>query len=74
MDRKVIEAGREELRSARRESRNLYWFVAIFGFFANLLGEIGGIDAVGGCATKDNGTHSWLIPVLNRRPTVLLAG
>ncbi len=33
----MIEAGREELRAARRESRGLYWFVAIFGFFANLL-------------------------------------
>ena len=35
--RKNIETGREELRKARRESRALYWFVAVFGFFANLL-------------------------------------
>ncbi|GAW33011.1 type I secretion system ATP-binding protein PrsD [Roseovarius sp. A-2] len=32
-----IEAGYEELRAARRESRGLYWFVGIFSFFANLL-------------------------------------
>ncbi len=31
------EPGREELRSARRESRPLYWTVGIFSFFANLL-------------------------------------
>jgi ATP-binding cassette subfamily C protein len=29
--------GREELRSARRQSRPLYWFVGIFSFFANML-------------------------------------
>ena len=29
--------GREELRAARKESRSLYWFVAIFSFFVNLL-------------------------------------
>ncbi|MEM6375187.1 MAG: type I secretion system permease/ATPase [Pseudomonadota bacterium] len=32
-----LEAGREELLSARRESRGLYWFVGIFSFFVNLL-------------------------------------
>src|SRR6056297_3933416 len=32
-----LEAGREELREARRESRGLYWFVGIFSFFVNLL-------------------------------------
>ncbi|MDT8329143.1 MAG: type I secretion system permease/ATPase, partial [Roseovarius sp.] len=32
-----IEAGRAELRAARRESRGLYWFVGVFSFFANLL-------------------------------------
>ncbi|ARE82842.1 type I secretion system ATP-binding protein PrsD [Roseovarius mucosus] len=32
-----LEAGRQELRAARRESRSLYWFVGIFSFFANLL-------------------------------------
>ncbi len=37
MDKRIIEAGREELRAARRESRGLYWFVGIFGFFVNLL-------------------------------------
>ncbi len=29
--------GREELRRVRRQSRPLFWFVAIFSFFANLL-------------------------------------
>lgn len=29
--------GQEELRAARRESRTLYWSVAIFSFFANML-------------------------------------
>ncbi|SLN58006.1 type I secretion system permease/ATPase [Roseisalinus antarcticus] len=29
--------GREELVAARRESRGLYWFVAIFSFFVNML-------------------------------------
>ncbi len=37
MDKRILEAGREELRAARKESRRLYWFVGIFGFFANLL-------------------------------------
>ena len=32
-----LEAGYEELRAARRESRGLYWFVGIFSFFVNLL-------------------------------------
>ncbi|MGK7651272.1 type I secretion system permease/ATPase [Roseovarius sp. B08] len=32
-----LDAGREELRAARRESRGLYWFVGIFSFFVNLL-------------------------------------
>ena len=32
-----LEAGREELRTARRQSRGLYWFVGIFSFFVNLL-------------------------------------
>ena len=31
------EAGNDELKAARRESRKLYWFVAIFSFFVNLL-------------------------------------
>ncbi|TCS65225.1 type I secretion system permease/ATPase [Primorskyibacter sedentarius] len=31
------DAGRDELRAARRESRIYYWFVAIFSFFVNLL-------------------------------------
>ncbi|WP_147126775.1 type I secretion system permease/ATPase [Shimia ponticola] len=30
-------AGQAELRKARAQSRNLYWFVAMFSFFANLL-------------------------------------
>ncbi|AVO38863.1 type I secretion system permease/ATPase [Pukyongiella litopenaei] len=30
-------SGREELRDARRQSRGLYWFVAVFSFFVNLL-------------------------------------
>ncbi|MCV2889623.1 type I secretion system permease/ATPase [Ruegeria aquimaris] len=29
--------GAEELRMARRQSRALYWFVALFSFFANML-------------------------------------
>ncbi|VVT02385.1 Type I secretion system ATP-binding protein PrsD [Roseovarius sp. EC-HK134] len=37
MDKMKLEAGRQELRAARRESRSLYWFVGIFSFFANLL-------------------------------------
>lgn len=32
-----LEAGREELRAARRESRGLYWFVGLFSFFVNML-------------------------------------
>ena len=32
-----IEAGQRELRSARQESRTLYWAVGLFSFFANLL-------------------------------------
>ncbi len=37
MDKKILHRGSEELRAARKESRGLYWFVAIFSFFANLL-------------------------------------
>ena len=37
MDIKIMEAGRDELCAARWESRGLYWFVAIFSFFVNLL-------------------------------------
>ena len=32
-----LERGREELIAARKESRSLYWFVAVFSFFTNLL-------------------------------------
>ena len=32
-----VTPGREELATARRESRALYWFVAVFSFFVNLL-------------------------------------
>ena len=32
-----MKIGREELLSARRESRMLYWFVGVFSFFVNLL-------------------------------------
>ena len=32
-----IKQGRAELRKARGESRGLYWFAAVFSFFANLL-------------------------------------
>jgi len=35
--RSDIEAGLEELRSTRRESRRLYWSVGLFSAFANLL-------------------------------------
>lgn len=42
-DHKILEAGRQELRAARRESRGLYWFVAIFSFFSNLLMLVGPI-------------------------------
>ncbi len=37
LDKLKIDAGRDELRAARRESRGLYWFVGVFSFFANLL-------------------------------------
>ena len=37
MQKTRLEAGHEELRQARRESRGLYWAVAIFSFFANML-------------------------------------
>jgi ATP-binding cassette subfamily C protein len=40
---KILEAGLKELREARRESRGLYWFVAIFSFFSNLLMLVGPI-------------------------------
>ncbi|MFQ6547150.1 type I secretion system permease/ATPase [Aestuariibius sp. 2305UL40-4] len=36
-DRHTIDAGLTELRTARRESRALYWAVGLFSFFANLL-------------------------------------
>ncbi len=42
-DQKILEAGRQELRAARRESRGLYWFVAVFSFFSNLLMLVGPI-------------------------------
>ena len=34
---KMQQAGREELRAARKQSRALYWAVGIFSVFANLL-------------------------------------
>ena len=37
MDNRQYQAGLDELRAARRQSRGLYWFVAIFSFFVNLL-------------------------------------
>ncbi|MDQ7070718.1 MAG: type I secretion system permease/ATPase [Rhodobacterales bacterium] len=37
MQKTRLNAGRDELRQARRESRGLYWAVAVFSFFANLL-------------------------------------
>ncbi|MEM7074977.1 MAG: type I secretion system permease/ATPase [Pseudomonadota bacterium] len=37
MSKARLEAGREELLAARRESRGLYWFVGTFSFFVNLL-------------------------------------
>lgn len=37
MRQKANQAGLDELRAARRESRGLYWAVGIFSFFANLL-------------------------------------
>ena len=42
-DQKILQAGRQELRAARRESRGLYWFVAIFSFFSNMLMLVGPI-------------------------------
>lgn len=36
-DRQGQERGRVELRSARQSNRSLYWIVAVFSFFANLL-------------------------------------
>lgn len=36
-DPTAYEAGCEELRAARRQSRMYYWFVGIFSFFVNLL-------------------------------------
>ncbi len=43
INQKILESGRQELRHARRESRGLYWFVAIFSFFSNLLMLVGPI-------------------------------
>ncbi|SHH06583.1 type I secretion system ABC transporter, PrtD family [Cognatiyoonia sediminum] len=37
MQKQSVEAGRDELVAARRESRGLYWAVGIFSFFVNLL-------------------------------------
>lgn len=37
MSQNSIDAGREELKAARRESRALFWAVGVFSFFANLL-------------------------------------
>ncbi|WP_282158506.1 type I secretion system permease/ATPase [Shimia thalassica] len=37
MSNPMTQAGQDELRAARRESRGLYWAVALFSFFANLL-------------------------------------
>lgn len=37
MSQTPVPPGHEELRAARRESRGLYWAVAIFSFFVNLL-------------------------------------
>ncbi|MDF1669449.1 MAG: type I secretion system permease/ATPase [Roseovarius sp.] len=37
MDKLQYQAGLDELRAARRQSRRLYWAVAIFSFFVNLL-------------------------------------
>ena len=34
---KMQQAGREELRAARKQSRTLYWVVGVFSVFANLL-------------------------------------
>lgn len=37
MDRNCFQNGRAELRDARKESRGLYWFVAVFSSLVNLL-------------------------------------
>lgn len=37
MQKRQTESGRQELLEARRESRGLYWTVALFSFFVNLL-------------------------------------
>ncbi len=37
MDKRLYQMGLDELRAARKQSRALYWFVAIFSFFVNLL-------------------------------------
>lgn len=37
MQQRQTEKGRQELLEARRESRRLYWIVALFSFFVNLL-------------------------------------
>lgn len=37
MQKSELERGRDELITARKESRPLYWFVAVFSFFTNLL-------------------------------------
>ncbi len=37
MNQAQLQAGRDELRAARRESRGLYWAVGLFSFFANML-------------------------------------
>ncbi len=37
MKKNTIQDGNNELRAARRQSRQLYWFVGIFSFFVNLL-------------------------------------
>ena len=37
MSDQIADKGRAELKAVRRESRHLYWIVAIFSFFVNLL-------------------------------------
>ncbi|MEM8578612.1 MAG: type I secretion system permease/ATPase [Pseudomonadota bacterium] len=37
MQDRILQMGRAELRTARAQSRHLYWLVAIFSLFANLL-------------------------------------
>lgn len=37
MDKRQYQAGLDELRAARRQSRVLYWFIFVFSFFVNLL-------------------------------------